>query len=113
MRYETVTRRIGECIGPVDWSYDFMQHFQDATDKDERCKRAMDWLRQIEADKDAFVATTDGGWPRCGWGDVIGVGMYDGWPWWRPTPSVCIRGPFGGEWHSFYTITGVERKKSK
>lgn len=52
--------------------------------------------------------TTDGGWPRCGWGDVLDVGMYDGWPYWKPVPSVYSRGPLGGEWHCFSMLSGAE-----
>lgn len=110
MRTETRTVQIGERVGDVDWSYDFRSHFgnhgPDVADK--RCKEAKDRLRAIEAAFRAgepVEATTDGGWPRCGWGVVLDVGMYDGWPYWKPVPSVYTRGPLGGEWHSFVSLS--------
>lgn len=114
MRTETRTVRIGELLGPVDWDYDFRQHFNNlcAPDdvRDEYCERAVERLKAIAEAPDEWIATTDGGRPRCGWGKVLAVGMYDGWPWWRPVPSVCIQSPLGGgEWHSFYSLTGAEK----
>lgn len=115
MRYEQQTVRIGERVGDVDWSYNFRSHFDGLCSTDERrdeaCTKAVEVLRDIESDLRAgkhIVATTDGGWPRCGWGRVIDVGMYDGWPFWKPVPSVLTSGPLGPSWHSFYMITGVE-----
>lgn len=113
MRTETVTRRIGELLGPVDWSYDFASHFQGDQRAEERCLKQLDRLRRLADAPDDWEATTDGGWPRVGWGDVLAVGMYDGWPYWRPVPSVCLRSPLGGgEWHSFTSITNIENKKT-
>ena len=97
MRYETRTERVGEFLGPVNWDFDF------DTD-DERVQR----LRDIEAGiarGENWEATTDGGVPRVGWGEVLAVGMYDGWPYWRPMPSVLIAGQFGGEWSSWMAVT--------
>jgi len=97
MRTETRTVRVGEFLGPVDWDFDF------GVD-DERVRR----LRDIEAGiarGETWQATTDGGWPRFGWGEVLAVGMYDGWPYWSPTPSVLISGHFGGEWSSWRAVT--------
>lgn len=108
MRTETRTVRIGERVSDIDWNYDFRSHFDSmcCSDerRDERCAEKVAQLRAIEA---AFLAgrkvevTTYGGWPRCGWGAVLNVGMYDGWPYWRPTPSVFKQGPLGGEWCTF------------
>jgi hypothetical protein len=35
--------------------------------------------------------------------------MYDGWPFWRPVPSVLIAGPFGAEWHWFGAISEIRQ----
>lgn len=112
MRTRTVTERIGEDMGPIDWSYDFAQHFtsHQANRREEALAQALAWLRDLEADPSAYRATTDGGWPRFGWHDVIKVCMYDGWPYWRPVPSVLVAGTLGGEWHCFSMLTGVEKK---
>jgi hypothetical protein len=112
MKTRTVTERIGELLGPVDWSYDFRQHFGGTSDAriDELCAEAVATLRLLADHPDDYEVTTDGGWPSCGWGRIVAVGMYDGWPYWRPVPSVCISGTFGGEWSAFSNITSIKKK---
>lgn len=109
MRTRTVTVREGEYLGPVDWDYDFasaedgrMNHV------DERVALFREMAGGVERGE-TWQATTDGGWPRIGWHQVLTVGMYDGWPYWRPVPSFCTCGPLGPEWHSWGTLTGAER----
>lgn len=114
MRTYQVTERVGELLGPVDWSYDFMSHFNSlcgAGDNGmrERCEQKVAQLRQL-ADGSEWYATTDGGWPRIGYHKVIAVGMYDGWPYWRPVPSVCMDGVLGPEWASFDCITSINKR---
>lgn len=106
MRHETQTVRVGEYLGPVDWSFDFAghcggRHPEDATKKTEM-------LRQL-SEGGEWEATTDGGWPRVGWQRVLEVGMYDGWPYWRPVPSVLLTGVLRPEWHSFDSLTDINR----
>jgi hypothetical protein len=114
MRSYTKTCYEGERIGDIDWGYDFRSHFNlmcsnDAR-KDEACEKSKKRLKLIE---DEFRAgreirtTTYGGGPRCGMHRVIDVGMYDGWPYWKPTPSVMVSGVLGAEWHSFSSLTDV------
>lgn len=114
MRTETRTVRIGENMGPIDWTYDFRAHFNTMGCSDERrdaeCEKKKRWLKRVEDDFRAGVpikVTTDGGSPRCGIYPVIDVGMYDGWPYWRPTPSVLVETHLGSEWYSFGMITDV------
>jgi len=47
----------------------------------------------------------------CSWGyapsgharsQVVGVGMYDGWPFWEPTPAISYVGPLGAIEVAFY-----------
>lgn len=115
MKTITETRRVGELLGPVDWSYNFRSHFDSMGHpdnvKDEYCNESKERLKLLEQDPTKYLATTDGGWPRCGWYKVVAIGMYDGWPYWSPTPSVCLAGPFGCEWHSFNLITGIREEK--
>lgn len=114
MKTIPTTRREGELLGPIDYSYDFLKHFESwgisAEEKKKRCDAAIEMLRVLESHEHIYQATTDGGWPRVGWGTVLAVGMYDGWPYWRPVPSVMIAGPLGGEWHTFSSVTGYERE---
>lgn len=109
MRTYTETKREGELLGDVDWSYDFRSHFDGwSGDKDEHCRNQVEKLRQL-TNGEKWEATTDGGWPRCGWGEVVAVGMYDGWPYWRPVPSVAIMGSFGVEWSAFANVTSIRK----
>lgn len=111
MKTETVTVTRGEYLGPVDWDYDFNSHGR-AGHNPEMIPHEVEQLRTL-ADGiergERWEATTDGGWPRVGWGDVLQVGMYDGWPYWRPVPSVLKMGPLGPEWHSFLSISEIRR----
>lgn len=109
MKYRTVTERVGEYLGPIDWSFDF--------DKDNTVGRSEKWtaelkenLRLLEADPDAYEATTDGGSPKFGWGEVLQVGMYDGWPYWRPHPSVLLASWAGASWHSYSAICAIRKR---
>ena len=118
MKTKQVTVREGELLGPVDWNYDFKEHYKDiypascnGEETHERMfQRAMKILRLIEESSDKYDATTDGSWPRCGWGSIPYVGMYDGWPYWKPVPSVFITSMFVGDWHAFHNITDIRLK---
>ena len=103
MRYETQTIRIGEKVGPIDWGYDFRANAGGFNP--DLIDAQIDMLRRAEAGN--CEATTDGGWPRVGWGRVLDTGMYDGWPHWAPTPAVYIAGALGGGWHQWYAISEV------
>ena len=109
MRTETRTVRIGEYLGPVDWSYDFSKHDSGG---DPRYRATL--LEKFKAMSEGFArgekwrATVDGGSPRIGWGNVLEVGMYDGWPYWRPVPSFLLSTHMGAEWHSFSMLTDAK-----
>ena len=118
MRTRMVEVREGEYLGPVDWSYDFRQHDwgpgrggmnPEVTARNEALLR--DISEGLERGE-RWQATTDGGWPRVGWKRVLRVGMYDGWPHWRPVPSVQMSGPLGATWHPFYSLAGAEHLAS-
>jgi hypothetical protein len=98
----------------VDWSFDFKS--LDGGEgrggiNPEHSARTKDWLKEIEADPQKYMATTDGGWPKIGWKRVIQVGMYDGWPFWKPIPSFQLAGPLGAEWHPWYSLSGFEKMR--
>jgi hypothetical protein len=87
MRTETVTVRIGEDVGPVDWSH--------PTAKD----MPPIW-REAEANPYDFVFSE---YRRA----ILQICMYDGWPYWEPRPAVCFVGPLNrAEW-SFFNSYGV------
>lgn len=103
MKYRTVTERIGEHLGPVDWDWPGFK-YADPGD--------VETLRKLAADPSRYYATTDTGWPRFGFHEVLEVGMYDGWPYWKPHPSVLTNGVLGPEWHSFESITEIVERKN-
>jgi len=106
MKTRTVIERIGENMGPIDWSYDFRSHFNNHClsdeGRDEECRKHVERLREI-------VAGIERGeyWVAECYGvqnPIIDVGMYDGWPYWKPTPSIALRSWLGVEWHPFHSI---------
>lgn len=93
-----VTERVGEYLGPIDWAYDFWAHSWDCGGCcNPRCVE--DGVRNLIR----LLREPDRRWDFCSDGvsqEITLVGMYDGWPYWKPTPSVCVRSTFGAEWHS-------------
>ena len=114
MLRRTVTERIGEYLGPVDWSYNFLPHFDGycGMDKEAYCQEHVVRLRRLSDEPERYLVSTYGGWPRI-WHELVHVGMYDGWPYWKPVPSVCTRSWLGPEWHDFSCITNIMDKGTK
>lgn len=112
MRTEQVTIKVGERVGELNWLYDFSSHdwnHSGAVNPDHNLN-CMARLRTLWASfglGQRWEATTDGGSPRCGWGKVLDIGMYDGWPHWKPVPSVLIASRLGASWHPYYSITDI------
>jgi hypothetical protein len=113
MKTRTVTERVGEYLGPVDWTYDFRQHFDsyctDDAGRQAACERAVATLKELELHPELYEVTTYGGWPRCGWGRIVWIGMYDGWPYWKPVPTVAYSTFLGVETACFNNITSVRK----
>lgn len=116
MKTRTVIERVGEYLGPVDWAYDFRSHFNNLctsdAGRDKECEKAKERLLLISESPGDYMVSTYGGWPRI-WQEIVSVGMYDGWPYWKPTPSACSWSTLGSEWHSFSMITNIMRKDTK
>lgn len=106
VKTRTVIERIGEYLGPIDWSFDFAQF-----DWSERhggvnptvSAEAIARLRQLEQPGEWQVMMHQN------YLRVLRVGMYDGWPFWRPVPSVQTYHVLGSSWHPWYDIQAVER----
>lgn len=108
-----VEERIGENMGPVDWSFDFSKGFETMCANEERRKESMDLAKaNLRTAEEAFRigkrvrVSCSGNFSY----DVLDVGMYDGWPYWRPTPAVLCSSPLGGagDWQFYYNIMHVE-----
>lgn len=100
----------GEYLGPVDWNYDFDQHGIHSS-----CvETGKSVMRQIETwlaeDPDAEIWVTESG-------DythrLLKIGMYDGWPWWKPVPHVLTQGVLCPAWQVFYNLTHAKLRTSK
>ncbi len=106
MKIRMVEERIGELLGPVDWTFDFEKHA--GAYHREYFERSMKCLKEICAEPDAKWEVMD---PYTqNWKELLAVGMYDGWPYWRPVPSVCSSTWLGGEWHDFTFLRQVRKK---
>lgn len=103
MRTETRTVKIGEWLGPIDWGYDF---FAWGWDRKGSCNPALipgaiECLRTVEAGLargERWQVTAHGGTS-----EVLSVGMYDGWPYWKPTPFYLLKHWLGAEPQSWFS----------
>jgi hypothetical protein len=115
VRYETRIERIGEDMGPIDWDYNFRQHFDryccSAERQDEYCAQSIALLRRVvEMESTGRPAeVNENGF----WKPLYKVCMYDGWPYWKPTPYVLVGGVLGSEWHPFYSLQDVRWKEGR
>jgi hypothetical protein len=106
MKIRMVEERIGEYLGPIDWSFDFTQ-FDWGPGKGgvnpESAAAAKELLRKLEEPGEWQVMMYQN------YHRVLRVGMYDGWPFWRPIPSVQTQTCLGPEWHPWYCVQLVEK----
>jgi hypothetical protein len=87
MKTRMVEVREGENVGPVDWSHPIAKDMPPI------------W-REAEKDPASFVF---GEYRRT----ILDICMYDGWPYWQPTPAICYVGPLkSAEW-TFFNSYGV------
>lgn len=104
------TVRVGEYLGPVDWSYDFNQHGVNPSHV-ETGKKVLSLIEKwiLENPNDEIWVTESGDFSH----RVLQIGMYDGWPWWKPVPHVLTTGVLGPEWKVFYNLVSVRRKPAQ
>ena len=91
--------RHGEITDAIDWSFDFSTGFAgycaSQERKDEMRDRCVAFLKTL---KRGHRFITSGQFERT----AVDVGMYDGWPYWKPTPAVSYVGPLGSIEYAFY-----------
>ena len=111
VKHKKVTKRVGEYLGPVDWDYDFYQHFENyggsKKAKKEKCINKKKMLKTIEKNPDKYEIST---YPHV-WKKVHKVGMWDGWPYWRPVPAVKVYDSIANTytWKHFYEIKHIRK----
>lgn len=91
MRTRMVEERIGENMGPIDWTHEIAKG-----------KPAL-W-REAEAFPERFRYCPNGSLHA---NRIYAIAMYDGWPYWTPRPAIQFEGPLGPEWH-FFDSYGVD-----
>lgn len=67
------------------------------------------WTEALLIEPDAWEATTDGGYPRCGWGKVCGFEMQTSFGS-QPMPCVWIASWAGGSWNSLDMVSEFRRR---
>lgn len=94
MKTRTVIERIGENMGPVDWTHPKAAALPHVL---------MEKLREAEKDPAKFCYSPSGFSEF----QIVSVCMYDGWPYWTPTPAFSYIGPLKIlEW-GFFDSYGV------
>lgn len=87
MRTYQQTVRVGENVGPVNWEHPMA------------INKPQIW-RDAEKNPGDYLFSE---YRRT----IIEICMYDGWPYWEPTPAICFIGPLhSAEW-SFFNSYGV------
>lgn len=116
----TDTRADGELLGSVDWAYPFELHGWNhgGSSNPRSVRKGIEKLQALVAADETgrlheWEATTDGGWPRIGWGAVLAVGMFQGWPYRRPVPGVLIRTRLGAEWSAFASLSDIRQRVTR
>ena len=80
MYYKTIQVPVGETCGPIDWDHEIA-----------RGKPAL-W-REAEVNPEAFLYNGR---------EILQICMWDGWPYWKPTPAIQFIGPLkSAEWDFF------------
>lgn len=105
MKTITVTRRIGE------W-FDFEPTWFDDHEPEsglnpafaEDCRKVFLQAHELLEAEESVQVKIRYDLPWC---TLYHVGLYDGWPYWRPYPSFVREGPLGPETHSYYQIHSV------
>ena len=116
IKTRTITKQIETVhIHKIDWDYDFYRAAESMypNDKERKgVKAIIERLKQCENGIGKVQITTDGGWPRCGWGEVLNVGMVSQWPYWTPRPCVLMTSTLGGSaWEDWTSISDIRPLK--
>lgn len=87
--------RRGQMVPGVDWTYPFFANSLGYQRSPERQAELIEFLKTI---KPGDTVTSSGQFEHV----VVEVGMYDGWPYWKPTPAISYYGPLGSIEYDFY-----------
>jgi len=99
---KTITERIGEW-SPIDETFDYIDSGVYPNNPETRKEKWDKFLCCAKAPEKWLINEYYLLKPR----RIVHIGMYDGWPYWKPSPSFSIEGTFGEEVHSWYEIAQV------
>ena len=108
MRTFQETVREGENMGRIVKKYPWVEHYGNncCSNKEKRrmANEARDRMFKIEKlflQGKKMEILYDGEY----WRKLLDIGMYDGWPFWKPTPAVYLKHSLGGgEWRFYYEV---------
>lgn len=109
MLTKTVTVHEGEWLGPIPEDWDAREFVGHHAIREDSALRGLELCREAAAalDRGAKVVCYDcyGGSAR----ELLWVGMYDGWAFWKPRPCFAYRSPLGGSEHGeFYNLRQIQ-----
>jgi hypothetical protein len=107
MKTRMVEVREGELLGPIDWLFDFDSvKWADGRGGTNPVvvDHAVNLLREVRVGD--TIQGSYGDEPR----KVLAVGMYDGWPHWKPFPSILVQTWNGFEWQGFTYLQAIVEK---
>ena len=112
MRTHTVTKRVGEFLGPVDWSFGFAEAGKDMCSCGSDVAHQEFMARALSCLHEAELALWEGYTVYLNEGSlwnskVLCVGMYDGWPFWKPYPFYCTETAAGADWRPWYNAKRI------
>jgi hypothetical protein len=84
MKTRTVSVREGENVGSIDWSHEMAKDMPPI------------WHEAEQAPQNYTFSAYPFSERR-----ILKICMYDGWPYWKPTPAILYEGPLGSEWAHF------------
>ena len=99
---QTVIKREGEFLGVLDDDYDYLQHRVYPNNPEivvEKIRSMKELEKLFLNGKNMSVSYGD-----CLSGELVNIGMYDGWPFWKPTPAFMVKTWHGGDIHFWYDI---------
>lgn len=103
---ETVVRHEGEWF-PLDENFDYMGEKVYPNNPEIRKEKWELFLKCAKNPKGYKISTDYMFAPK----EIIDIGMYDGWPHWKPYPSFSIVEALGVETYSWYQLNHIKEVK--
>lgn len=109
-----IQERYGENMGRIDPQYPFIKLYRNHCCSDDTKKELAEKSRKLMVEIDEKFNSGEKlmVYVRGYWKELFDIGMYDGWPFWEPTPAVFVKSSIGGgEWQFYYDVDSYEKLK--